>query len=52
MPHLKFANVTVFILFFGIALIEALQQQNWLGAGLFLALGALSLWGDFKLRGR
>jgi len=48
MKKIKFANVTVFILFFGIALIEALQKQNWLGALLFFALGALSLWADFK----
>ncbi|HEY4479311.1 MAG TPA: hypothetical protein VI981_03075 [Candidatus Paceibacterota bacterium] len=43
-----FTNITVFILFFGIALIEALQKQNWLEAALFLALGILSLWADFK----
>lgn len=37
-------NVTIFILFFGIALIEALQKQNWVEAALFLALGGISLW--------
>ncbi|OGF71051.1 hypothetical protein A2930_04165 [Candidatus Giovannonibacteria bacterium RIFCSPLOWO2_01_FULL_45_34] len=37
-----------FIIFFGIALIEAFQKQNWLEALLFLALGVLSLWADFK----
>jgi len=41
-------NITVFIIFFGIALIEALQKGNWLGAVLFLALGILSLWADFR----
>jgi hypothetical protein len=35
----KFPNLAVFVLFFGIALIEALQKQNWLEAALFLALG-------------
>ncbi|MDO8620230.1 MAG: hypothetical protein Q7R64_02680 [bacterium] len=45
---LGFTNITVFVLFFGIALIEALQRGNWLLAGLFLALGALSLKADFK----
>ncbi|TSC71163.1 MAG: hypothetical protein G01um101449_91 [Parcubacteria group bacterium Gr01-1014_49] len=40
------ANFVVFILFFGIALIEAFQKQNWLEAALFLALGALFLWAD------
>ncbi len=46
-----FASVTVFILFFGIALIEALQKQNWLEAALFLALGILSLWADTRKSG-
>jgi hypothetical protein len=36
------------MIFFGIALIEAFQKQNWLEAILFLALGALSLWADKK----
>jgi hypothetical protein len=44
----KFSNLAVFIIFFGIALIEAFQKQNWLEAALFLALGVLSLWADFK----
>lgn len=41
-------NFTIFILFFGIALIEAFQKQNWLEAGLFLALGIMSLWADLR----
>lgn len=45
---IKSLNITVFILFFGIALIEAIQKQNWLEAALFAALGVLSLWADFK----
>lgn len=44
----SFSNIAVFVIFFGIALIEAIQKQNWLEAGLFLALGVLSLWMDFK----
>jgi len=44
----NFTNLAVFIIFFGIALIEAAQKQNWLEATLFLALGILSLWADFK----
>lgn len=47
MKNLKFANLTVFIIFFGIALIEALQKGNWLEAILFLVLGVLSLRADF-----
>jgi len=45
---ISFANLTVFIIFFGIALIEAVQKQNWIEAALFLALGALSLRADFS----
>jgi len=36
---IKFANLAVFIIFFGIASIEAFQNKNWFEAGLFLALG-------------
>lgn len=49
MKDIKYTNITVFIIFFGIALIEAIKNDNWLGAGLFLALGLLSLWADFKV---
>lgn len=43
-----FKNLAVFILFFGIALVEALQKGNSLEAGLFFALGVFSLSVDFK----
>lgn len=46
MMSTKYANITVFLLFFGIALIEAVQKKNWLEAALFAALGVLSLRGD------
>ena len=48
MRNIKFVNSAVFMLFFGIALIEAVQKNNWLEAGLFAALGVLSLYADFK----
>jgi len=48
MKNIKFTSFAVFIIFFGIALIEAFQKQNWLGAALFLALGVLSFWADLK----
>ncbi len=41
-------NFAVFVLFFGIALIEAFQKQNWLEAALFLALGGMFVWADLK----
>ena len=50
MKNVSYSSLTVFILFFGIALIEAIQKQNWLGAALFTALGALSLRADFLPR--
>jgi hypothetical protein len=48
MKKLKFTNLTVFIIFFGIALIEALKKQNWLEAFLFLSLGVIALWVDLR----
>jgi hypothetical protein len=45
-----FTNIAVFLLFFGIALIEAIKKQNWLEAALFLALGIISLLADIRKR--
>ena len=47
MKGVPLTNLTVFVLFFGIALIEAIKNSNWLEAALFFALGALSLKADF-----
>lgn len=47
MKHTGFA---VFVLFFGIALIEAVQKHNWLEASLFGGLGLLFLWTDARRR--
>lgn len=41
-------GLTIFILFFGVALIEAVEKHNWLEAILFLAVGAVSFWADRK----
>ncbi len=48
MKDIPFANVAVFVLFFAIALIEALQKNSWVEALLFLALGIMSLWADIR----
>ena len=48
MKNLKFINLAVFIIFFGLALIEALQKHNWPEALLFVSLGIVSLWADIK----
>lgn len=39
-------NVAIFILFFGIALVEAFQLRNWLMAALFVLLGVMFLRAD------
>lgn len=46
MSKISFSNLAVFVLFFGLALIEAFQKHNWLEAVLFAALGVVSLWAD------
>jgi len=46
--HKFSTNITIFILFFGVALIEAFQKQNWLEAAIFMVLGGVFLWADIK----
>jgi len=48
MKNTRFTNIAIFIIFFGIALIEAFQKQNWLEAVLFLALGIISFCSDIR----
>jgi hypothetical protein len=36
----------VFLLFFGVATLEAIQTQNWLKAAFWLAIGVAFLMGD------
>lgn len=43
-------NFAVFVLFFGLALIKAFIDHRWPEALIFLALGLLSLWADFKAK--
>jgi len=40
------SNFTIFLLFFGVALIEAFQTQNWLKAFFWLVIGAVFLLAD------
>jgi hypothetical protein len=47
MRNLPFGpNVTVFLLFFGISLLEAVRSQDWLSAVLWFALGLVFLRAD------
>ena len=39
-------NFTIFLLFFGVAALEALQMRNWLKAGFWLAIGCAFLYMD------
>jgi hypothetical protein len=39
-------NFTVFILFFGVALLEAFQTRNWLKAVFWFAIGVVFLLAD------
>ncbi|MBI3573534.1 hypothetical protein HY090_00600 [Candidatus Kaiserbacteria bacterium] len=50
MEKITFTSVAIFIIFFGVAFIEAIQKNNWIAACLFLALGALSVWADLWMK--
>ncbi len=39
-------NVTIFLLFFGVAALEAFQTQNWLKALFWVAIGVVFLLAD------
>lgn len=39
-------NAAVFVLFFGMALLEAFQEGNWIKSGLWLTIGVVFLLGD------
>ncbi|MEO8622798.1 MAG: hypothetical protein ABI625_17130 [bacterium] len=44
--------MTIFMLFFGIALLDALKAHHWIQAWLWIAFGAAFLWSDLVERGR
>jgi len=49
MKESKFGtSLTIFILFFGLALVEAVKKHNWLEAALFLLLGIVSFRADTR----
>ena len=39
-------NFTIFLLFFGVSVLEAFQSRNWIKAGLWLAIGIVFLAAD------
>jgi len=49
MGNLKLgANVAVFLVFFGISLLDAIWTRHWVGVALWLAFGALFLRADSR----
>jgi hypothetical protein len=38
---MKYAGVTVFLLFFGVSLVDALSNHEWARGGLWLAVGGV-----------
>ena len=46
MQNLPGTNVTIFLLFFGLTALEALQTRDWLRAVLWLAIGLVFLRAD------
>ena len=45
------ANFTVFLLFFGVAALEAFETRNWLKSIFWLAIGLVFLIGDNLKKG-
>jgi len=43
-------NFTIFLLFFGVALLEAFQTRNWAKAAFWLAIGIVFLMADRQRR--
>lgn len=39
-------GITVFVLFFGLALLDAFRAGDWLRAAFWVAIGAVFLWMD------
>ena len=40
------ANFTIFVLFFGVALLDAFQTRNWIRAAFWLAIAIVFLFAD------
>jgi hypothetical protein len=44
--QMRWTAITIFLLFFGVSLLEAIQSKNWIMAGLWLLIGIVFLLGD------
>jgi hypothetical protein len=48
MKKLSFTNTTVFILFFGMGVVEAIQTKNWIKVIFWFAIGFVFLLADIR----
>jgi len=48
---MAYPGVTIFLVFFGISLLDALWGGHWIRAGLWIVVGA-SFWAFDRMRGR
>jgi|OpeIllAssembly_1097287.scaffolds.fasta_scaffold299357_1 hypothetical protein len=48
MKKLSFTNTTVFILFFGMGVVEAIQTKNWIKVIFWFAIGFVFLFADIR----
>jgi len=46
--HKLGTNFAIFVLFFGVAVIQAIQTQNWIMVAFWVAIGLVFLWADLK----
>ncbi len=42
----RLQGLAIFLLFFGVAVLESFQTRNWLKAAFWLAIGVVFLWAD------
>jgi hypothetical protein len=48
MKKLSFTNTAVFILFFGMGVVEAVQTRNWIKVIFWIAIGFVFLFADLR----
>ena len=50
MSTLRGTNITIFLVFFGLSLLEAIETHNWLRASAWLLIGLVFLGADLRFR--
>lgn len=46
MDRFSLQGFAIFLLFFGVAVLESFQSRNWIKAAFWLAIGLVFLWAD------